>query len=185
MQKLDDLVSLLRDQDKLIPATENVNPQNSMVSIANQDANPYSLVARPNPSLVGVSSTFLLPVDSANPDLASAPPRLSILCLANSTIQYRPTDIPDPPALSFVRCISRLDEMWDDRSPQWNHSSPLYICGRSIPLVYWPNVYRYRGNTKWKGTKQRWFEWKASSSHSCFAHTFIPICSPSSQNIGP
>jgi hypothetical protein len=86
----------------------------------------------------------------------------SSLQLCRLDIQYTKAHVPDPPAISFVRDITRLDRLWDDSSPQWDDSSPLQIKGTSIALVYWPAIYRYDGTKRWTAIKQRWFEWKVS-----------------------
>jgi hypothetical protein len=87
---------------------------------------------------------------------------------ARCAINYFAADVPDPPALSFVRDLERLYRVWDDNYPQWDNSSPLHIRGNSIALVYWPKVYRYQGTRQWTGIKQRWFEWKVRTD-------FLPL----------
>jgi hypothetical protein len=99
-------------------------------------------------------STNGLPTTSENCDQPFT------LQIARECIQYAAADIPDPPAISFVHDLASLDRLWDDTSPQWNNASPLYIRGKSIALIYWPSVYRYRGTQQWSCIKQHWFEWK-------------------------
>ncbi|KAG2739599.1 hypothetical protein P692DRAFT_201729417 [Suillus brevipes Sb2] len=50
--------------------------------------------------------------------------------------------------------------MWDDLSPHWGGESVLTIGGHPIPLMYWPDVYRYGKTCQWQGTKSRWTEWR-------------------------
>jgi hypothetical protein len=104
---------------------------------------------------------------SDNSPANSPPHRICSLHLADGVIQYLATEIPDPPALSFIHDLARLDRLWDDRSPQWDNTSPLHIQGRSIALVYWPDIYRYQGTRQWSGIKQRWFEWKVRVYQGC------------------
>jgi hypothetical protein len=86
------------------------------------------------------------------------------LRLANTIIEYSARDIPDPPALSFVQDLARLDRQWDDKSPQWDDTSHLRILGHRIALVYWPQIYQYKGTRQWTGIKQRWSDWKVCQS---------------------
>ena len=88
------------------------------------------------------------------------------LQLAHDIITYSTNDIPDPPTLSFVCDLAKLDQLWDDKLPQWDNSSPLRIQGLSIAIIYWPQVYWYQGTRQWRGIKQQWFEWKVHSNHS-------------------
>jgi len=111
------------------------------------------------------------PTDCATSTSDGCSDRVYSLQLAHVSIDYTAADISDPPALSFVRDLAWLDRLWDDRSPQWDNSSPLRIRGQSIALIHWPAIYRYQGKNQWTGVKQRWFEWKvrAFPSSSCLA----------------
>jgi hypothetical protein len=100
------------------------------------------------------------PTGCATPTSDGCSDRVYSLRLADVTIEYTAADIPDPPALSFVRDLAWLDRLWDDGSPQWDNSSPLCIRGQRIALIHWPAIYRYNGKKQWTGIKQRWFEWK-------------------------
>jgi hypothetical protein len=107
-----------------------------------------------------LQSAAVSPYATDNSTSASSLSHACFLDLADGQLRYLPTEIPDPPALSFAHDLARLDRLWDDRSPQWDNTSPLYIQGKSIALVHWPTVYRHRGTKQWRGIKQRWFEWK-------------------------
>ncbi|KIY53819.1 hypothetical protein FISHEDRAFT_32601 [Fistulina hepatica ATCC 64428] len=43
--------------------------------------------------------------------------------------------------------------MWDMTPPHWDSSSPLKIFGHPIPMIYWPDVYRYWKGPQWQGFK--------------------------------
>jgi hypothetical protein len=102
-------------------------------------------------------------MQATSPQLLIAPERE--LILGNShAIRFTLEGIPDPPAVSFATNLPRLNSMWDDTTPHWCGSSPLIISGHPIPVVYWPEVYKYGKKDQWKGTKAKWFEWKVVSS---------------------
>jgi hypothetical protein len=66
------------------------------------------------------------------------------------------------PATSFAEDIERLNQMWDDTSPHWKDDSVVKIDGRSIALVYWPELFKKTG--LWSAHKSNWTEWKVSFS---------------------
>ncbi|KAJ7309116.1 hypothetical protein DFH08DRAFT_899596 [Mycena albidolilacea] len=67
------------------------------------------------------------------------------------------------PATSFAEDIERLNQMWDDTSPHWKEDSVVKIDGRSIALVYWPNLFKKTG--LWSAHKSNWTEWKFLIEH--------------------
>jgi len=96
---------------------------------------------------------------------ADASPVIRSITLGSGVqVHFTVRDIPDPPAASFAHDIPRLNGMWDDTSEHWIHWSVLVMAGHPIPLVYWPQVYRYGKTDQWKGTKSKWYEWKVTSS---------------------
>jgi hypothetical protein len=107
------------------------------------------------------------------------------LQLANTIIEYSAGDIPDPPALSFVQDLAKLDRQWDDKSSQWDNTCHLHILGHPIALVYWPQIYQYKGTRQWTGIKQRWSDWKVcqSTTHMRWC-SHSTSCSLLSLNIG-
>lgn len=83
--------------------------------------------------------------------------------LDNTTITFTQDDVPDPPAVSFADDIPKLNSMWDDSPAHWGREAHLIINGHLIPLVYWPDAYRYGKKKQWQGTKAKWHEWKVNS----------------------
>lgn len=77
-------------------------------------------------------------------------------------ISFAISDTPDPVAVTFVQDIPRLNAMWDDTSSHWGRESVLTIGGHPIPVMYWPEVYRYGRTRQWEGTKSRWTDWRVS-----------------------
>lgn len=90
----------------------------------------------------------------------------SCIELASGPLRFNVSDIPDPPPQCNSNCdIAILDAMWDGPlSSQWQLSLTIKIRDVYIPLLHWPDVYRYRKNLQWKGTKQRWYDWKVTAS---------------------
>jgi hypothetical protein len=87
-----------------------------------------------------------------------------LLVLGNGmALQILGDDILNPPAVSFADDIPRLNSMWDDTTPHWCGKSPLVVGGHPIPVLYWPELYKYGKKDQWKGTKGKWFEWKINS----------------------
>jgi hypothetical protein len=80
--------------------------------------------------------------------------------------------IPDPPAVSFVDNIPRLNQMWDDTSIYWHMDSQLHTQEQAIALSHWPMLYKYSGAPTWKRIKSKFFEWKISSNIMAFTCTF-------------
>lgn len=77
-----------------------------------------------------------------------------------TTVSFSISSIPDPVAVTFVQDIPRLNAMWDDTSSHWGGESVLSIEGYPVPIVYWPNIYRYGKAGQWQGMKSRWTEWR-------------------------
>jgi hypothetical protein len=81
-------------------------------------------------------------------------------------------EIPDPPVVSFVDNIPRLNQIWDDTSIHWREDLWLHIRGHPIALSHWPVLYKYSGAPTWKGIKGKFFEWKVSSDVMALTDTF-------------
>ncbi|KAG1752751.1 uncharacterized protein EDB91DRAFT_1343747 [Suillus paluster] len=77
-----------------------------------------------------------------------------------TTLQLDDGDIPDPPAISFANDISSLNEMWDDHTEHWRGISIIVIQGHPIAIEHWPVLYRYGRDQQWKGTKNKWTDWR-------------------------
>lgn len=91
--------------------------------------------------------------------------RTRTLTLGDGTVlQLADSDIPDPPAVSFVNDIARLNSMWDDRTHHWEGNSVMVIQGHPISLDLWPQLYRYGHDDQWKGTKSKWMDWRVSAA---------------------
>lgn len=91
------------------------------------------------------------------------------LPLRSTTLMFSDGDIPPPPMLSFPIDMARLNKMWDDYDARrWDNSSPLEILGVRIPVVYWPQLYRYRPTGHWGQMKQRWLDCKVSCEAASF-----------------
>lgn len=117
----------------------------------------------------GPALTLELPVSAQPSSLAETPASASYVdstrsfkLLNSSVFTFTQSQVPDPPAISFATDIPRLNAMWDDNPNHWRGESVPVIEGFPIPLVYWPEIYRYGKKNQWKGTKGKWFEWKAS-----------------------
>ncbi|KAG1895844.1 uncharacterized protein F5891DRAFT_941495 [Suillus fuscotomentosus] len=86
---------------------------------------------------------------------------MRVLKLGNGTLlQVADDEIPDPPAISFVNDIPRLNGMWDDHTEHWQGTSIINIQGHPIAIEYWPLLYRYGHDQQWKGTKNKWTDWR-------------------------
>ena len=85
----------------------------------------------------------------------------SCIELPSGLLRFNAIDIPDPPPRDAPYDMVTLDRMWDGSpSSLWDPSLTISIRGVQIALVHWPDVFRYRRNVQWKGTKQRWYDWK-------------------------
>jgi len=90
-----------------------------------------------------------------------------MLKLGNGTLLHLADDeIPDPPAVSFVNDIPRLNAMWDDHTEHWEGKSVFTIQGHPIAIEHWPLLYRYGRERQWQGTKSRWSDYWVCSSCS-------------------
>ena len=89
-----------------------------------------------------------------------------------TVVSFTVDSIPDPVAVSFVHNIPRLNSMWDDTSHHWGQESVLTIKGHPIPIVYWPDIYRYGKTRQWKGTKSSWADWRVGF-HQTAVHTWL------------
>ena len=99
-----------------------------------------------------------------------------VLKLGDGTIlQLVDSEIPDPPAVSFVDDILRLNGMWEDRTEHWQGNSVIAIQGHPIAVEYWPLFYRYGRGHQWKGTKGRWTDWRVGGfeTFDCIWLTFF------------
>ncbi|KAJ3778538.1 hypothetical protein FB446DRAFT_713028 [Lentinula raphanica] len=122
----------------------------------------------PMPVLSSSSDLVVTRLSSISPALPppSTPAKLSHtlkqLVLANgTTITFSPSTVPDPPLVSFADKIPQLVRMWDDAAPDYQASECLLkVGGHGIPLRLWEQVYKYGGDQRWKGTKDKWGKWK-------------------------
>lgn len=97
--------------------------------------------------------------------------RTKSLQLACGIVFFDPNDVPPIPVNFFERSVVLLDNMWDDRSPQWNSSSPLILSGElngellkiSIAVIYWPKVYQNDHTPRWRSSGQSWRNYKVTS----------------------
>lgn len=65
-------------------------------------------------------------------------------------------DVPNPPVISFVDDITRLNCIWDDTSMAWNPvDCVLHIHDCPITLVYWKAIYSYGKKGQWRGTQNK------------------------------
>lgn len=93
------------------------------------------------------------------------------LHLACGILHFKPSDIPPIPVDFFERNVAVLDRMWDDRSPQWNASSPLILSGDlngvptqlPIAVIYWPKLYQKDQTSRWRSSGQTWRNYKVAS----------------------
>ncbi|KAJ3849808.1 hypothetical protein EV368DRAFT_67135 [Lentinula lateritia] len=77
--------------------------------------------------------------------------------------------LPEPPlSLSPSRVIvladddiAKLVRMWDEAALGYQADECyLKIKGYGIPLRLWEQAYKYSGDGRWKGTKDKWCKWK-------------------------
>jgi len=100
---------------------------------------------------------------SSDTEFTHAADETRYLKLGDGTeVSFAVSSIPDPIAVTFTQDIPRLNAMWDDTSPHWGGESVLMMEGHPIPIVYWPDVYRYGKCGQWRGTKSRWTDWRVS-----------------------
>jgi hypothetical protein len=87
-------------------------------------------------------------------------PRL--ICLGDGTvITFTNADVPNPPVISFVDDIARLNQIWDDTSSFWNPADcALRIHDHPIALVHWKAIYSYGKTGQWRGTRNKWADWQ-------------------------
>ncbi|KAG1781313.1 hypothetical protein EV702DRAFT_1193492 [Suillus placidus] len=112
-----------------------------------------------------ITSESLTAPPSDNESAACEADEMCYLKLGDGTeVSFAVSSIPDPVAVTFMHNISRLNAMWDDTSYYWKGESVLMIEGRPIPIVYWPDVYRYGKCGQWYGTKSRWTDWRSTTS---------------------
>lgn len=88
----------------------------------------------------------------------------TVLLGSGMLLSFTDNDVPDPTAVSFAHDIDRLAAMWDDGSSRWRGDSVLMIKGHAIALKHWPTVYKYGKPGQWKGTKNKWAEWRVGPS---------------------
>ncbi|KAJ3846626.1 hypothetical protein EV368DRAFT_88727 [Lentinula lateritia] len=119
------------------------------------------------PLLAPVPFTNISPVQSPQQlPLTIAPTKTSSttkeIILANGThICFVSSDVPDPILVSFSDNIPKLVRMWDDAAPGYiANECLLKIKGYGIPLRLWEQAYKYGGDGRWKGTKDKWGKWK-------------------------
>jgi hypothetical protein len=95
--------------------------------------------------------------------------------LGNGTmLQFALDHVPDPPAVSFANDLPRLNGMWDYKLPHWSGTSSLVVNGHPVPVVHWPELYKYGRKDQWKGMKARWFEWKVTFLYFLSVSFLVP-----------
>ena len=93
----------------------------------------------------------------------------SITLRDDRVLTFTEDDVPAPPAVSFADDLPMLNRMWDDTSVFWDNHSYLVIKGFPIALIHWKDIYTSKSRrswkpNQWKGMKERWFDWKVSTS---------------------
>ncbi|KAJ3892985.1 cytochrome P450 [Lentinula edodes] len=128
-----------------------------------------TLSSKPSASPLSAPAPFtdISPVQSPQQlPLTIAPTKTSSttkeIILANGThIRFVSSDVPDPILVSFSDDIPKLVRMWDDAAPGYiANECLLKIKGYGIPLRLWEQAYKYGGDGRWKGTKDKWGKWK-------------------------
>jgi hypothetical protein len=105
-------------------------------------------------------SASLIPAASV-PVGSEAGERLRSLVIGEKVISFYASEVPDPPAISFATNLARLNSLWDEAYAKPSEHPPvLFIKGEGIPIVYWPDVFKYTGGRKWEGIKHEYFTWK-------------------------
>lgn len=110
-------------------------------------------------------------------DISNVPTEVLIeksILLAQGRLYYNSLQVPTPPHVTSVNRLVDLDEMWDDTSPQWGHSSAVMIKGTPIALIYWPQIYQYQRSSWWKRMTQQWTQWKVILSWHYSESTYTP-----------
>lgn len=123
--------------------------------------------AQPEPLLIRTptSSPSSQPTSCAGSPVSNIPPSYRSLVFADGTrLRFMESQVPDPPPTTFSDNIPRLNAIWDGCALHPADESPLIINGKHIPLIYWPQVYKYWKADQWKGTKGKWFEWKVKTT---------------------
>ncbi|KAH7874297.1 uncharacterized protein C8R40DRAFT_1070109 [Lentinula edodes] len=144
-----------------------------IVPLPQSDTESISVAPAPpiEPALVPVSSTNVsVPPHQPLPEpplsLMSEPTRASgpsrVIVLADGTrITFVSSDVPDPILVSFSDDIAKLVRMWDEAALGYQADECyLKIKGYGIPLRLWEQAYKYSGDGRWKGTKDKWCKWK-------------------------
>ncbi|KAJ3809622.1 hypothetical protein F5876DRAFT_66301 [Lentinula aff. lateritia] len=152
------------------PTTLGQVTTSTIVSEVNIESLPMTtLPFKPSapPLLAPVPFTNISPVQSRQQlPLTIAPTKTSSttkeIILANGThIRFVSSDVPDLILVSFSDNIPKLVRMWDDAAPGYiANECLLKIKGYGIPLRLWEQAYKYGGDGRWKGTKDKWGKWK-------------------------
>ncbi|KAJ3914223.1 hypothetical protein F5877DRAFT_18082, partial [Lentinula edodes] len=81
-------------------------------------------------------------------------------------VQFKESELSEPPSITFATNIPRLDRVWDDERPNWDPEDCgkrlLSINGIPIALRYWRDVFSGKKSSVWASLKKIWSEWKVS-----------------------
>lgn len=152
----------LRQVDSALYSTFSLTPAPLIAAPlqqANIDLPPSLLTSVPTAHQFPLPSTDISVAQSVSSKASSS---LKKLVLANGTcVCFIPSDVPDPALVSFSDNIPKLVRMWDDAVPGYRAEECLLkIKGHGIPLRLWEQAYKYGGDGRWKGTKDKWGKWK-------------------------
>jgi len=144
-------LSIIPESQSLVPFTP-VAPTVTILSVSEQIIDPSGDVIMHDTPVPAAS-----PVDSGDVTVY----RIGIG--NGKRLAFKYTDILDPPHVTFVTNIARLDRVWDDEAPNWDAgdcSKISIIKGATVALRYWPDIYKNKNDQRWKGVKAVWTEWK-------------------------
>ncbi|KAG1816279.1 hypothetical protein EV424DRAFT_1348246 [Suillus variegatus] len=157
----------------LLPWADAINHAFPYALTDGQLAPAVSTLPCPTPAIAGAdvglpeagpqdvgTSTGCTPEEPA-PAMEMSTKRMRVLKLGNGTLlQVADNEIPDPPAISFVNDIPRLNGIWDNHTEHWQDMSIINIQGHPIAIEYWPLLYHYGHDQQWKGMKNKWTDWR-------------------------
>ncbi|KAJ3815912.1 hypothetical protein F5876DRAFT_61266 [Lentinula aff. lateritia] len=169
--QLDTLLELMRcNLTTQIPMRPLAHSLPSLLSMSSGQAGAstalcHQLIAPlPQSNTESISVTPTPPIVPALvPPLPEPPlsPSQVIVPADGTRITFVTTDVPDPILVSFSDDIAKLVWMWDEATLGYQADECyLKIKGYSIPLRLWEQAYKYSGDGRWKGTKDKWCKWK-------------------------
>ncbi|KAG6826039.1 hypothetical protein H0H92_001352 [Tricholoma furcatifolium] len=174
VSQLSEAVAILKSGQSGIPMSTPCDAQVQDIPTASRSATPATTAITspahgppepvvPAPALIPSISRSPSPSISELPSSSSTASELETsrrIELGDIVLTITRSQVPEPPATSFVKDIQRLNEMWDDTSPFWKGKSDLVIAGHPIALVYWPHIFKYWHHGYWAATKTKWAEWR-------------------------